>query len=249
MINKTKYTRGLRMSFTFLALSFLLAVTGVAALANAQENESTEPEAEASTAATTSTRERLQQQAELRREAIEEKRASSTAAAEERVEDLKENVEERRATLSERRQDRIRNLAANMANRMEAAIARLENISMRLDARIELLGEQGVDPTEALAKLEEANQSLEKATLLLTDIDALVFDAATSESPKEMWVGTRQTFLDVKAEIRSAYAALRSSLSSLKQAVANADSSTGVSEAVRATTSTSTTEAPSELSE
>lgn len=227
-----KYTKSIRISFTFVSLSLLLAFSGIAAIANAQTE--TLPAEPFLTPTTTS--DQLKEQAERRRAEADAKPIVN------QIENAENNKPEVRAGISERTQERITNLAANMSNRMEAALSRLRNISGRLSTRITLLEEKGVNTTDATLHLEAANTSLGEAALLLADIDALVFDATSSETPREKWVGTRQTFFDSRDRIKEAHVSLKSSLASLKEAVRISEGGPGVREAVsQATSSTSTT--------
>ena len=140
---------------------------------------------------------------------------------------------ERRAALSERAQERVRNLAANMSNRMEAAMARMDNIIGRLDSRIDKLSAAGIDTSLAAQDLANARLSLENAELMLFDIDALVVRVAGSDDPRRTWSGVKQVYIDTRDALAATHTSLRRSVALLKEALRQAGSRQGVSDAVR----------------
>lgn len=226
-MNIQKYMKNVRLSFTFISLGVLLAFTSIAAIANAQETDSATSSTETNRSA------ELRSQAEVRRTAIDASRASSaTSSAAVRLEAAQERRAEAQAALSIRMQERIVNLAANMSNRMDAAIARLNNIADRMEARATIVASSsGLDTADTIESIALARASLTDAQTLLADIDPLVFDATTSENPREMWIAVRQVYVDARDEIRESHQHLRAALAALKEAVANTGN--GVSPAVR----------------
>lgn len=238
-MNIQKHMRGIKLSFTFISLSVLLAFTGIVAIAKAQEATS------ATDTATQTPSDQLREQAQSRRAEIDATRATTATQTDARREAGQERAEARKAALTERVQQRVTNLAANMSNRMEAAITRIDNIANRLQTRSDLLAKRGVSTGETNEHIAAAKTSLASATDLLADIDALVFDAATGENPRQLWSGVRQVYVDVRDHIRDAHGALRAALRTLKSAAAEAENGSGVSDAVRndaSMTSTSSAE-------
>lgn len=152
-----------------------------------------------------------------------------------------ERREEHRAALLERLQDRIANLRSNVEGRFAAAINRLENISGRLETRIEKLHDMGVDTEAAEAKLNEVEGSLETAGNLLEDIGS-VDEALTSDAPREAFMAMRDEFRAIHGLLRQAHADLRATVALLKEAVQASELGQGVSEAVRNNEATSTEE-------
>jgi hypothetical protein len=144
--------------------------------------------------------------------------------------------EERRAMLSERTQTRIVNLAANISNRFDGLIDRLEQISERLQQRIEKQRADGYDVSVAEAALVRAGAALAIAKDELAAIDEAVHDAVRSTDPKGAWPAVRQTFIRARDAIKTAHAELRVTISALKAAPAAAPSET----ATTSTTSTTT---------
>lgn len=166
---------------------------------------------------------------------MEERLASSTK----RQEDRQELRNERQAALSVVRQQRVLNLSANISNRMEAAITRLYNIVGRLETRIQTLKNNGINTSEAEAKLREAANSLSEARTAIGNIDTLVKEATSSTEPQNRWTKVRETYKTTGEHIRKAHQALRETVSLLKVAVQSKE--TGVSEAVSQNEAASTT--------
>ena len=155
----------------------------------------------------------------------------------ENVQEIRENVQDRiespQATLSERVQERITNLAANISNRFDGIIARLQNITDRLNRRIEKEASEGKDVFAARASLQAAQTALNSAKDQMADIDRTVVDALGSTNPREEWRDVRAKFLSAREAIRSAHGELRNTIINLK----------GAPQAVVETTASTTEEA------
>lgn len=181
------------------------------------------------------------EQAQLEMTLPEERMQSNERQPERTVpamaQERQQQVEERRTQLQARAQERILNLAANMSNRMEAAIARIENIGIRLENRISKLSTQGINTTEAEASLASAKLSIEAAKLSIAEIDELVTNTVKAEDARKDWIEVRKTFLTTRDHLRTAQTELQASVVALKMALREASAETGVSEAVRMNTS------------
>lgn len=176
--------------------------------------------------------ERVEARQDLRAETQDARAAAQASSSLERQAEREAAQVERRTMLNERAAERVRNLAANISNRMDAAIVRLAQITTRLETRIELLNEAGVDTAVAEANLETATDALARAASNMADIDSKVAAVVGSESPREAWVVTRTTFAEVKTDLQVVQASLRASVAALKVAVAATGTGTGVSQAV-----------------
>ncbi len=210
----------IKTSFATVSLFVLFVFACVAYVANAEELtpqerfEALKAETEANRAA----------REEVRTERREDMASSSAARQELRA--------ERQAALTERAQQRITNLAANISNRMEAALARMEQIVNRLTTRIDELEAAGVDTEVAEGHLTDAKNALDRAKVAIADIDKEMADVTGSESPKEAWQAARGTYASVKAELLTAHQALRATVAALKDAVKAAGLEAGASSAV-----------------
>ena len=153
--------------------------------------------------AQTTTNERIE---EVREQANERREAVETA------------VEERRAALSERLQERITNLAANMSNRFDQVIVRLQNILNRIDSRADKIAAEGKDISEAKAALARAQDALNDAKALMSDIDAKVATVVGSPEPRTEWQNLKRSYTEAKEQIKTAHTELRNALVALKGA-------------------------------
>ncbi len=154
-----------------------------------------------------------------------ELRASSSAARQE--------VQiERRAALETRAQQRVTNLAGNMSVRIEAAIARMDNLIARIESRTQKLKERGVETAPAESYITDAKASLEEAKTSIADIYDAVAEVTESENPREAWASVKATFTHVKDLLLSVHSSLRKAVVSLKLAVADTELEQGRSAAV-----------------
>ena len=120
--------------------------------------------------------------------------------------------------LTERTQQRFLNLGANASNRMEATIARLEQISERLARRIQQEAEVNRDTTSAERALDAANLALEAAAVSIAEIDTNMHTFVFSQNPRESWVFTQALYTATQQSIIDAHTALRISINELAQA-------------------------------
>lgn len=227
-----------RTSLLFLTLAICLF--GFTAIISAQEDEIVVSDSEASegtesASATSNTRgsagdapravpiraelEEARIENQANREAMREEFASTTA---ERREEIQAQVQERKVALQARAQERVTNLAANMSNRMDAVIVRIQNVIDRLDSRIEKIDATGADTTEAKAALASAQLSLNAAARDIADIDNVVANAISSEDARAGWAVVKTRYATIRDHIKTSHAELRSCVSSLKIAVAEA---------------------------
>jgi hypothetical protein len=202
----------------FISHLVLLILFAGASLALAQSEETNGEEEVPSESVETAdtnegaeTRENVQENIEARQEERQENQEAREQAQLERQ-------ETRRANLDEQAKQRITNLAALMSNRIEAAIARMINITTRLDSRIQKMSDQGLDVTEAESALTSANLSLEEAGLSIDNIDQRVSLAVGSESVRTAWQEVKALFVEVRDQLKTAQLELRNTVSALKSA-------------------------------
>ena len=145
------------------------------------------------------------------------------------VSEIKENVQEKiqgtkpgnSPALKKATQKRIINLAANISNRFEGIIARLENISDRLNKRIEKQSIEGYNVSAAKATLENANNALRDAKNQMSDIDTAVTGAIGSTDPRTEWKKVRIKFTTARDSIKTAHTELKNTVANLKVATQN----------------------------
>jgi exonuclease VII small subunit len=137
--------------------------------------------------------------------------------------------------LSTQMQTRIINLAANISNRMDAALARLDAIVLRIESRTQKLADAGYTVDAILPLIDEAKASLDKARTQLEGIDAHVNKTVSSESPQVEWQKLRQAFTTIKEDLNTAKESLRKAVAEMKTGA----EINGVNEAVESSAATS----------
>ena len=144
------------------------------------------------------------------------------------------------SSLSVAKQKRITNLASNMSNRMDAVILRFTKIATRLESRIEKMELQNIDTTEAENKLRTAKETLATAKQNISEIDTLVYNATTSERPREGWLAVRETFRTTANLLKQTQDELRIVVISMKNSNDNGPTA-NIDETLEATTTGTTT--------
>jgi hypothetical protein len=142
------------------------------------------------------------------------------------VTDIKETVQEKiqrkdvaeNPALPKKSQTRVINLAANISNRFDGVIYRLENISGRLNTRIEKQASEGYDVSTARASLEAANTALRDAKQQMHGIDEAVLGAIGSTDPRGEWKTVRTKYTTARDAIKLAYTELKNTVTNLKNA-------------------------------
>jgi hypothetical protein len=108
-------------------------------------------------------------------------------------------------TLQNIAQTRLRNLAANMSNRMDSAVARLQNVTDRLQSRLSKMEGEGKDINAARSELALAQTKLDEAKRNLATIDTEVNAFVGSATPRENWNNLKNTYLTTGALIVAAH--------------------------------------------
>lgn len=121
--------------------------------------------------------------------------------------------------LSNVEQQRITNLCANISNRLDAAIARQDNIAKRLNSRIVKMRELGVDTTSAETKLAETTITINTAKNTIKNIDTLINQTITSPTPKTAWLSVRTTYTETETLVKQTQEELRMVIQLLKSPI------------------------------
>lgn len=122
-----------------------------------------------------------------------------------------------RKVLTSAKQTRIANLSANISNKLEATIARLETITIRIERRISKMEMEGYDVKEVKEKVSQAKVQLETASTLLKNIDTSVGEVTGSEKPNDVWKKVRETFISAHKALMTAKQNLRECVTLLRQ--------------------------------
>jgi hypothetical protein len=118
--------------------------------------------------------------------------------------------------LSEDKQNRFVNLVRNVHTRMDAAISRLENITTRLESRIETESASGVDTSRAHVPLIEAKRKLAEARSLLEKAKSNAESGLLSDSPRTRFMEARNDFRTARQSIREAFMLIQESIAELR---------------------------------
>jgi len=121
-------------------------------------------------------------------------------------------------TLSDRTKERITNLAANISSRLDVAVDRMQNITTRLQARIDKLTDAGLDTAPSTAILASANASLAVAEQNMATIDLEVNNAVNAENPTAAWQEVKSNYLETRDQLRTAQSEIRATIEALKVA-------------------------------
>lgn len=137
-------------------------------------------------------------------------------------------------TLDIAKQSRITNLCANISNRLDAVIARQENIAKRLQTRIDKMKMQTIDTNIAEERLRVALVTINQAKDSIRNIDSDVHQTVTATDPKYKWTDVHATYIETDRLVRQAHTELEAVISTLKSSNVSA---LGITE-VNVTTST-----------
>lgn len=121
--------------------------------------------------------------------------------------------------LSNAEQQRITNLCANISNRLDATIARQDNIAKRLNSRIVKMRELGADTTSAETKLAEATITINTSKNTIKNIDTLINQTITSPTPKTAWLSVRTTYTETETLVKQTQEKLRMVIQLLKSPI------------------------------
>jgi hypothetical protein len=136
------------------------------------------------------------------------------------------------SALGPRAQQRITNLAANISNRFDAVIARLQNISGRLETRLQKLQAEGQSNESAQASLVVAQEALSTAKANMASIDEQVQRTVGSTEPLREWRIVRQNYSETKTIILTAHTELRNTIALIKNPTATENTATTTEETI-----------------
>ena len=204
----------------------LLLVLGVSISTHFTHAESTE---EAATP-----RVRALQAIEARHERVDTARAEFEArAAELRTTASSTRQATRSARVSAAGEARIAAVITATQDRINTAVARLGDISTRIEIRATELSDRGVRTAEAIAFIDIARVELRAASSVINEeLQAEVAAALSSEDPRTAFTYVKESMHEAVRHLHSAQSALRDAVSALKDAVKNAanDSSDSATE-------------------
>jgi len=121
-------------------------------------------------------------------------------------------------SLDDRTKERITNLAANVSSRLDVAVERQQNITTRLQSRIDKLSTAGLDTTNAVAILASANASLAIAEQNMSTIDLEVNNVVNAENPIVAWQDVKSSYIETRDHLHTAQSEIRATIEALKLA-------------------------------
>ncbi|MAZ56273.1 hypothetical protein CL653_00570 [bacterium] len=223
--------KSLKLSIPFIILTTLLAFVGIVAFANAQTVSSTETQTERkaslearktdlNTSVETKKLNRdehiknLQAKKEEFANRADEARArfaSTTAARETRS-------QERLAAMNEKAQEKVGAMITNMQERLSAITDKVVAIVNRVNSRLDILGERGVDISSAEAEISVASEAIESATLNIGTLRLLANDLVNSDEPRVVLTEVKNVANLVKYDLEEARDAIRGAVNAMKEA-------------------------------
>lgn len=117
-------------------------------------------------------------------------------------------------------QTRLTNLSANMSNRMDSAVARLQNVISRLNSRLDKMSDAGLNINDARTELNLAQNKLDEAKVNLANIDTEVAAFIGSATPRETWVNLKNTYSATKTLIVASHQSILATLNLARNATA-----------------------------
>lgn len=118
-----------------------------------------------------------------------------------------ERSEERQLRIAENRMLQIRAFFARTNTRIQAALARLENLIARIEARLAKINETDpdLDTTQIAANLEEANLLLTETSTMFDELLATLpewFDEfVESDNPREMFLAKKAEYAEIRMNL------------------------------------------------
>ncbi len=202
--------RGIKLSASFISLAVLLGIGCIGLVAGAQEPEPNTG-TDTGTARPVPTRTGV---ATTSRPISELPVRAQTAPA--RSEGQGANT-----TLPTEALERILAMINNMSARVDAILGRLSHIADRIEARIRILTDEGIDTTAAQAELNTAKNALDNANAIFSRITAEARAAIMAGNPRQALVEFRSSMQLVRTEIQTAHQALRSAIEAMKRSSGN----------------------------
>ncbi|MBC8465238.1 MAG: hypothetical protein H8D63_02615 [Parcubacteria group bacterium] len=151
-----------------------------------------------------------------KKEDVENRLGEVRAKVEEKRGEIKENWNDKKEALKENAKNRIDAYIARLIDRIHAAINRLTKLTDRIEERIDILEEEGIDASEAQASVDAASDHLAAAEEYLADVETLSADALATDTPRESISIIKEAIRAAAEEVRAARADLKEALRYLK---------------------------------
>ncbi len=183
---------------------------------------------------------------EMLRDALNQKKEEMRSRIEAHKEERVAKRQEYKARLNEKMQKRLNGFIDRIVNRMNAVVSRLEQIVSRISTRIQKMEDNGVDLTDAKAKLDDVNNLIGEARDAVSLLEDVSVDVITSETPKEQAHEIRDAAKVAKDSIKAVHTALMETVKLIKASVSDNENKASVQEGSE---DASSTESATDISE
>lgn len=123
-------------------------------------------------------------------------------------EQTEEKVQERKDLLEEKRAQRVRLLSNLLIRRIDAAIARIENLIERMYARLAIMSQSGADTQQAQSLLDTEKENLELVKNQYASFKELAETIPSSENPREAYNEAKLKMSEIKRGLISIHTQL-----------------------------------------
>jgi hypothetical protein len=132
-----------------------------------------------------------------------------------KLQQKRESVAEKRDVLRGERKERAARAIQNISDHLQKAVDRLNNIAARIEVRLEILAERGLDTEDAESALETAYEKIDEAAI---EVDALVNlfsdgidDDTAKEDIRELMESTKSALKEAKVSLTEVVKVLKES--------------------------------------
>lgn len=231
----------LRTYFYSATVLAVVCFTYTVAFAQAPENVTALDDTTGDSALTQSLEERRRAYEETR-ESIGERRDEVVSNSASTTDEFKKRITERRAQLAGRVKERIHNLFENVAMRLVAITERFDQISARLESRIQKSKAAGMNTAEAERALAEAKIKLSEAKEGIRAISSTKLDhIVDADSPVEKFRTLRISIIAIRESLHETQRLLLVTVTALKNQTSTVPVEESSSATINSSTSSTTT--------
>ena len=145
--------------------------------------------------------------------------------AQNRVQKINEKIQKGQEVRQERRANIAQNHAERLSNRFGFYSQRLVNLIVKIKSRLEAMAADGKDVTEALNKINEAQEALDNAKLLgekaVAEFSAI--DPENYESQRDQALAAKEIADQAREEFKNAVTLMRESIKLAKDSIKEAE--------------------------
>ena len=177
------------------------------------------------TAASSFAQENSDDQTTQRRKERDEMILQRSENAQNRVQKINEKIQKGQEVRQERRANIAQNHAERLSNRFGFYSQRLVNLIVKIKSSLEAMAADGKDVTEALNKINEAQEALDNAKLLgekaVAEFSAI--DPENYESQRDQALAAKEIADQAREEFKNAVTLMRESIKLAKDSIKEAE--------------------------